>query len=140
MSNAGQCNKCKRYFTTWLTDGSTDPIGNCGGEVHLIDLSSEDFSAIQSVSRDSELIEAMIDLKHKDIIEYNLKIAKFKEHEAEQDKMLKAMIAKPKCPTCSSKNISKISTTGKMLSVGFFGLASGSIGKTMKCNKCGYKW
>lgn len=46
----------------------------------------------------------------------------------------------PKCPTCQSTNISKISTTKRLFSTGLFGLASSDIGKTMKCNKCGYKW
>lgn len=44
----------------------------------------------------------------------------------------------PKCPTCGSTNISKIGTFNRMLSTGFFGLASGKIGKTMKCKNCGY--
>lgn len=44
----------------------------------------------------------------------------------------------PKCPTCGSTNITKIGTFNRMLSTGLFGLASGKIGKTMKCNNCGY--
>lgn len=47
---------------------------------------------------------------------------------------------RPKCPTCGSNNISKISTTKRLITTGLFGLASSDIGKTMKCNKCGYKW
>ena len=47
-------------------------------------------------------------------------------------------INKPKCPTCGSTNISKIGTFNRMLSTGFFGLASGKIGKTMRCKNCGY--
>lgn len=47
-------------------------------------------------------------------------------------------INKPKCPTCGSTNISKIGTFNRMISTGFFGLASGKIGKTMKCKNCGY--
>lgn len=46
----------------------------------------------------------------------------------------------PRCPTCGSTNISKISTTSRMISTGLFGLASSKIGKTMECKKCGYKW
>lgn len=47
---------------------------------------------------------------------------------------------RPKCPHCGSTNISKISTTSRMISTGLFGLASSKIGKTMQCKKCGYKW
>lgn len=46
----------------------------------------------------------------------------------------------PKCPTCGSTDIEKIGMMGKMLSTELFGLASSSIGKTFKCNDCGYKW
>lgn len=47
---------------------------------------------------------------------------------------------KPKCPTCQSTNVSKISGVKRWLTTGLFGLASSDIGKTMKCNNCGYKW
>lgn len=46
----------------------------------------------------------------------------------------------PKCPTCGSTNISKIGTFNRMLSTGFLGLASGKIGKTMRCKNCFYTW
>lgn len=46
----------------------------------------------------------------------------------------------PKCPTCSSTNISKIGTVNRMVSVGLFGLSSSKIGKTHKCNNCGTTW
>ena len=47
----------------------------------------------------------------------------------------------PKCPTCGSTNIEKISTSSKVgsaLLVGVFAL--GKITKTFKCKNCGYKW
>lgn len=47
-------------------------------------------------------------------------------------------INKPKCPTCGSTNITKIGTFNRMMSTGLFGLASGKIGKTMRCKNCGY--
>lgn len=46
----------------------------------------------------------------------------------------------PKCPTCGSTNIKKISGTKRWLSAGLFGLASSNIGKSMCCQNCGYKW
>lgn len=46
----------------------------------------------------------------------------------------------PKCPSCGSTNISKIGAINRAVSVGIFGLASGKIGKTHKCNKCGTMW
>lgn len=46
----------------------------------------------------------------------------------------------PKCPTCQSTNIHKIGTFDRLTSVGFWGLASSKLGKTMACDDCGYKW
>lgn len=58
-----------------------------------------------------------------------------------QWEMLKQeQVNQPKCPTCGSTNISKISTLNRTVSVGLLGLASSKIGKTHKCNKCGSTW
>lgn len=46
----------------------------------------------------------------------------------------------PTCPTCGSHKVKKLSMSGKMMGVGVFGLASGSVGKTFMCKNCGYKW
>ncbi len=46
----------------------------------------------------------------------------------------------PKCPTCSSTKIERITGTQRFITTGLFGLASSDIGKTMRCNNCGYKW
>lgn len=45
-----------------------------------------------------------------------------------------------KCPTCHSTNTQKISGVERATSVGLFGLFSKKIGKTWKCNSCGYTW
>lgn len=41
-----------------------------------------------------------------------------------------------KCPFCKSTNVAKISTTGRIVSVGLFGLGSKKIGKQWHCNNC----
>lgn len=46
----------------------------------------------------------------------------------------------PKCPTCGSTNVEKISTTQKALGFALVGLFSSNLGKTMHCKNCGYKW
>jgi len=47
----------------------------------------------------------------------------------------------PKCPTCSSPDVEKISTKSKVMKGIMFGiLAAGKISKTFKCNNCGYQW
>lgn len=40
------------------------------------------------------------------------------------------------CPYCKSTNVSRISTAGRLISVGLFGLGSRKIGKQWHCNGC----
>lgn len=46
----------------------------------------------------------------------------------------------PKCPTCGSTNIRKISGTKKAASIIGLGILSNNIGKTFECINCKYKW
>lgn len=46
----------------------------------------------------------------------------------------------PKCPTCNSTNLSKISTMSKAGSVAMWGLLSQKVKKTWHCNSCEYEW
>lgn len=46
----------------------------------------------------------------------------------------------PRCPTCQSPDVERLSTATKIVSTGFFGLGSKTIGKTYKCKNCGYYW
>lgn len=47
---------------------------------------------------------------------------------------------KPKCPTCGSTNLRKVSVGAKAVSVGLFGIFSQKVKKTWHCNSCGYEW
>ena len=46
----------------------------------------------------------------------------------------------PKCPTCGSPNVEKISLSSKVVGGALFGLFSSNVRKTMHCKNCGYKW
>lgn len=47
----------------------------------------------------------------------------------------------PKCPTCGSNNLQKISAANKVGSVALFGIfAAGHVNKTWKCLNCGSKF
>lgn len=102
----------------------------------------EELEIIQDVSdSDRQFLEAMIGLKKNDPIEYQLKISQFKANLKQQESSKKVEEDnKPKCPTCGSTDIQKISGTKRWFSTGLFGLASSNVGKTMECKKCGYKW
>ena len=46
----------------------------------------------------------------------------------------------PKCPTCSSTDIKKISMTSKAVNTAIFGLFGTKRHKTFHCNNCNYEW
>ena len=45
-----------------------------------------------------------------------------------------------KCPSCGTTAGKEMSKLGKTVSVGLWGVASNKLGKTYKCEKCGYMW
>lgn len=49
-------------------------------------------------------------------------------------------IPTPKCPTCQSTNIQRISTTSKMFDIMLVGHFSRAARSQFKCNNCGYMW
>lgn len=51
-----------------------------------------------------------------------------------------ANVSKPKCSTCQSENIQKISTMTKAGSVALWGIFSQKIKKQWHCNSCGSEW
>jgi predicted Zn-ribbon and HTH transcriptional regulator len=47
----------------------------------------------------------------------------------------------PRCPTCQSTKIEKISKKSKVGSAVLWGVfALGKVSKTFKCKNCGYSW
>ena len=46
----------------------------------------------------------------------------------------------PKCPTCQSARIHKISASSKVINTALFGLFGSKRHKTFHCDNCGYEW
>lgn len=46
----------------------------------------------------------------------------------------------PKCPTCGSTNIKKISSTAKVTNTVLFGIFGNKRKKQFHCESCGYEW
>lgn len=74
---------------------------------------------------------------------------KFEERLKERDRYLAATSVSrrnesnqntPKCPTCGSSNIKKISVTRKAAGAFGFGLFSKTAKSQFECKNCGYKW
>lgn len=98
------------------------------------------YHIIYNVSSDRTFLNAMVDLKEKDPIEFQLKMSQFKTQVQQQESSKVQMDIRPKCPTCGSTDLSKVSTMSKAGSVIMFGLLSQKVKKTWHCNKCKYEW
>ena len=88
-------------------------------------------------------------LKPKDMCDKcNLVLVKLSQYEKlkldpvrfKQAEMEREQANKPKCPTCGSTNVEKISTAKKAVGFAMVGVFSSNLGKTMHCKNCGYKW
>lgn len=135
---------CKECGYVYEGEIAPNPCPVCKSTNTLID---EDMDILQQLRCSQNLIDAMIKLRDNDIIEYELKMSQFRT-QYEQQQSLKQAQGKqsdesdnrPKCPTCGSTNIEKISV-GKKLGGGFlFGIFSSDVRNTMHCRDCGAKW
>ena len=59
---------------------------------------------------------------------------------AHNNAVARELLNKPKCPTCSSTNVKKISGIAKLAGAAMFGLFSKTARSQFKCENCGYKW
>ena len=144
------CKKCRNnkskcvgickcgYYPFVKNDIYTCPDTNCNGELVDIDICDEDFIAITEISTDVNFIEAMINLKQQDPIEYQLKLSQFKAIQTQQEKAEENNV--PHCLTCGSTNIKKISGLSKVGSVAMWGILSRKVHKQWHCNNCSSEW
>ncbi len=98
-------------------------------------ISKEDARTIYNVTHSTEIIDAMIELKQKDIIEYGLKLAQFKNQLEQRNQVNQQEQNQVHCPRCGSTNITA-GQRGYSLLTGFVG--SGST--VNRCANCGHKW
>lgn len=117
------CEKCNSTNVVDIT-GSNISIG--------------DILMLKEISCNKDFLQAMIELKEKDIIEYTAKLSQFKSQVNQQTQQINNN--KPKCPTCGSTKLSKVSTISKAGSVALWGLFSQKVKKNWHCGNCGYEW
>ncbi len=70
--------------------------------------------------------------------EASKEIQKHNDELLENDKVKQANV--PKCLTCQSTDIKKITVTSKAMNTVLFGLFGTKRHKTFRCNNCGYEW
>ena len=113
----------------------------CGkGILEIMSLPDEELEPLLAISTDIDFIHAMEDLKKKDPIEFQLKLAQFKAtlpQEPVRPAKSTSTTSTPKitCPKCGSTAIST-QNRGFSMVTGFIG--SGDPRNV--CQKCGYKW
>lgn len=99
-------------------------------------LSYEEFYILSSISSDYNFMQAMENLKEKDIIEFNLKMSQFKSQLGQQSSN-STQDNKVHCKYCNSTNVKKISGLSKAGSVAMWGIFSKKVHKEWHCNNCG---
>lgn len=131
-----KANSVSIFFSGFLGDPDElkDYCCQCKGHnMTQMNITSDELLALLNISKDPDFIITFDKLKQDDIIEFNLKLSQLKSLQPQTDNI-------PKCPTCGSTNIKKISGGKRWLTTGLFGLASSDVGKTMQCDNCGAKW
>lgn len=127
-------------------DKHYDSCPICGGILTDTCLTSTDFIEIDNAyDGNRRFLESMIKLADRDIIEFELEMGEVRHRSdiiAANRRAERAArrASLPKCPTCQSTDIQKMSGFERGVSIFGLGLFSKKINKTYKCNQCGYMW
>lgn len=116
----------------------------CNSKLIDTTITRDEYLVIINIFNDNSFILSMIKLKQDDIIEFQSRMSQFKiqiqQQQQIKEKQNSSTSSLPKCPTCQSTNIEKISLTKKAVGGALFGLFSSDVRKTMHCKNCGAKW
>lgn len=119
----------------------------CDGKLKETNITEEDIDAIGTASNyNRSLLDAMVELRNKDVIEYETKMAAFRvtsnqlnnqQKQIQQQAKIQKQIEDNtvKCPRCGCTDIG-VTNRGHSLVWGFIG--SGEARNV--CKKCGHKW
>ena len=138
-----RCEKCGKIglYDAWA---NIHGANGCNGNAIKCNISCADLITISHIANDNDFFQAMIDLKEKDPIEYQLKMSQFRTQVQQQKQIERANSAASsntiKCPTCSSRNVKRISGMSKAAGAAMFGLFSKTAKSQFECENCGYKW
>lgn len=138
-----KCEKCGKigFYSPWV---NIHKEKECNGDLVKCNISYDDLNIISHIANDNDFFQAMIDLKEKDLIEYQLKMSQFRTQVQQQNQMKRARLEAScntiKCPTCNSRNVKRISGAAKAAGATMFGLFSKTARSQFECENCGYKW
>lgn len=112
----------------------------CNNKLIDTNFPHEDFHLIgKATDWNRQILDLMMELHDKDLIEYQLKLNQFKLQQEQSDAIReqKRESNRPHCPFCNSTDVRKISGGERAISILGLGLLSKKINKSFKCNKCG---
>lgn len=135
-----KCEKCGKIGLTDDKEIIIHKVNNCNGIMNKTVLLEEEFDILCDISSDDDFLNAMIDLKEKDPIEFQLKMSQFKTQVQQQESIKTQNDNTPRCPHCKSTNIKSISGLNRGASIAMWGIFSKKINKSFECKQCGYTW
>lgn len=97
-------------------------------------LDGVEFKNIEYIKKDFERIGCIVEEKESGYIN------EITNYRVDQQKEINSLDDLPKCPTCGSTYIEKISSSSKITSGFLFGLFSSNVRNSFHCKNCGYKW
>lgn len=142
MNDVKMCKKCREkvsnenkpqgiYLYSWDYYDDNPICDECQSKLIDVPISTEEYGDIVDISNTIDFLEAMIGLKQKDPIEYQLKMSQFKTQLQKQESSTNQIT----CPKCKSTNIQTVNR-GYSILTGFLGSSS----PRNVCQKCGFKW
>ena len=125
--------------------------GKCtlGHDAIQLKMPCEDYDVLINLSLDPKFMQFMVDLCENNPVEYELKMKEYRLKAdrkgyvplpAQETSSNDIEIHLPKCPTCGSTDVDKISLSRKAFGGAMFGLFSSDVRNTMHCKNCGAKW
>lgn len=147
-ANLQFCEKCNLYFFTDIETGIVpEKCKFCGNHLTDTGVSYEEYKMMPKVKRCPKCKRKFPKMFIK-CSKCNFQLVKLSNENRQLDKKMNEInkqtqeyqeqqTSKVKCPYCNSTDVSKISTAGRVVSVGLFGLGSSKIGKQWHCKKCG---
>ncbi|WP_462368454.1 hypothetical protein [Roseburia hominis] len=146
------CSNCKMNFSDEF-----DECVYCGSDLQDGTIEMEEIETEKSIYElsDKEVLDKYSDYRKRIEEQTGKKMTDFEFlsgiREARRDSLnhqaeaylktnKEASVNKPKCPTCQSENIQKISAMTKAGSVALCGIFSQKVKKQWHCNSCGSEW
>ena len=110
-------------------------------QYHIKNLTMDEIKIIIGNSKDPEFIKIIDNYKKNKPDKFQSEINRLGKPMSDKERAIRFSNDNiPKCPTCGSTNVHKISATKRWLTTGLFGLGSSDATHTYVCENCKYKW